>query len=381
MPQRLKYLITSTTVVLLAQISIVNAETGGIFAIAPFSELRDAGSEQQSFRDSFFDDGDEDLSQFPQAEVEFFLDKTIEDPYHYGSEFISNVRLSIGRFEARLGDGGISRRLYNDAGGIAGTRFDLGGMIPASSPDQVYAGDFRLAGVVLLIYLEGIFEGDWDTLPFDLEELVASDAFVGASISVFFDGPRIDFGGSATQVRPLSPLTINADAAQECTRAGGADVAVSSSFLLEDQDPIVSYIWQINGSESYDDATPRLSLGLGENDVSLTVVTTSGEIFEDDKTIMVEDSQPPEIELLVSPARGGFRSNPSRYSVYYNVTDACDSKPEVRATAGIPVASGSDIAINPRMTKTEDSEGALHIVVTALDESGNSAIERADIAK
>ena len=231
MPQRLKYLIASTTVVLLAQISIVNAETGGIFAIAPYSELRDAGSEQQSFRDSFFDHGDGDLGQFPQAEVEFFLDKTIEDPYRYGSEFISSVRLTIGPFEARLGDGGISRQLYNDVGGVAGTRFDLGGMIPASSNDQVYAGDFRLAGVVLLIYLEGIFEGDWDTLPFDLEKLVASDAFVGASISVFFDGPRIDFGGSTTQVRPLSPLTINADAAQECTRVGGADVAVSSSFF------------------------------------------------------------------------------------------------------------------------------------------------------
>jgi hypothetical protein len=311
MPQRLKYLITSTTVVLLAQISIVSAETGGIFAVAPFSELRDTGSEQQSFRDSFFDGADGDLGRFPQAEVEVLLDKTIEDPYRYGSEFIRSVRLTIGPFEARLEDGGISRGLYNDAGGIAGTRFDLGGIVSASSDDQVYAGDFRLGGIVLLIYLEGIFEEDWDRLPFALEELVASDAFVGASISVLFDGPRIDFGGSATQVRPLNPLTINADAAYECTRAGGTDVAVSSSFLLQNQDPIVSYMWQINASESYDDATPELSLGLGQNDLSLTVVTTSGDIFEDDKTIMVEDSQPPEIELLLAPLRSGSKSDPN----------------------------------------------------------------------
>ena len=381
MPQRLKYLITSTTVVLLAQISIVNAETGGIFAIAPFSELRDAGSEQQSFRDSFSDDGDGDLSQFPQAEVEFFLDKMIGDPYRYGSGFISSVRLTIGPFQALLGDGGISRGLYNDAGGIAGTRFDLGGMIPPSSDDQVYAGDFRLAGIVLLIYLEGIFEGDWDTLPFDLEELVATDAFVGASISVFFDGPRIDFGGSTTQVRPLNPLSINANGVYECTKAGGTDATVSSSFLLQDQDPIVSFMWQINASESYDDATPQLSLGLGENELSLTAVTTSGDIFEDNKTIIVEDSQPPVIELLVAPTRGSFKSDPSRYSVYYNVTDACDSKPEVQATAGIPVVSGSDIALNPRLIKTENEEGTLQVVVTALDESGNSAIERKQITK
>jgi hypothetical protein len=63
------------------------------------------------------------------------------------------------------------------------------------------------------------------------------------------------------------------------------------------------------------------------------------------------------------------------------VTDACDSKPKVQATAGIPVVSGSDIAINPRLIRTENSEGALQVVVTALDESGNSAIERKEIAK
>jgi hypothetical protein len=45
------------------------------------------------------------------------------------------------------------------------------------------------------------------------------------------------------------------------------------------------------------------------------------------------------------------------------------------------VVSGSDIAINPRLIRTENSEGALQVVVTALDESGNSAIERKEIAK
>lgn len=369
-----KYFAICLFLALSLQVTNASGETGGIVAIAPYSELRDSGSEQESFRSAFFVEGTPDLSQFPQAKLGFLLDKAISDPYRYGSNFIQSVQLEIGPFSAQLSDGGISRMLYEDSSGIAGTRFDLGGMISPGATEQAYAGQFRLAGAVLLIYLEGVFQEDWDELPFRLEEVVASSAFIGASISVFFDGPRIDFGGSTATVRPLNPLTINAEMIYECNKIGGADVAVSGTYLMEEQDPIVSYSWQVNNSDNYHNPAPSVSLKLGKNNVSLAATSANGETFNSITEITIEDTQAPDIQLAASSIGGNLKHGKGRYSIDFNVTDTCDVNPKVTAVAGIPVSNGDTVVINPRQVRTEKSEGLPEIVITASDESGNRAI-------
>lgn len=91
------------------------------------------------------------------------------------------------------------------------------------------------------------------------------------------------------------------DQTVECSGHDGTLVALDGSGSSDPDGTIASYEWTENGEVIATGVSPTVTFGLGAHAVTLRVTDDDGATGEDEVAITVEDTQPPTIDMTVSP--------------------------------------------------------------------------------
>jgi pimeloyl-ACP methyl ester carboxylesterase len=198
------------------------------------------------------------------------------------------------------------------------------------------------------------------------------------------------------------PIAIaGEDQVVECTGAGAAEVTLDGSASTDPDNDDLSYTWQGPFGE-ISGQTITVTLGLGTHDITLTVSDPSGHIDCDMLEVMVVDTQPPELEVVLSPS-SLWPPNHKMVPVIATVSasDNCDEDPAIVLTSVVSSepddAKGGgdgkttndiqdadigneDYNISLRAERQGKGDGRIYtITYEATDDSGNSATASATV--
>ena len=242
------------------------------------------------------------------------------------------------------------------------------------SDGSVLAGGLTVSSIILNLYFPVIPEDQWPDIPSRIEDLVGNGGVIGTAILADF----LDSGGNGGRVelRPSVTLTqkvkILGDETYECTDASKSVVSLRNRYINEANDPAASYFWSVNGVDQYFDASPDITLKLGQNTVELTLATVGGVSYQDTVYITVIDSVAPEVSLTVDQLPGSSKNATGRYFLDYEVSDTCDLNPTISAVAGVDVSGGALLSVNKNGVRSEYGDQGITFSVTAKDESQNT---------
>ncbi len=191
------------------------------------------------------------------------------------------------------------------------------------------------------------------------------------------------------------------DQVVECTGPDGAEVTLDGSASTDPDNDDLSYTWQGPFGE-ISGQTITVTLGLGTHDITLTVSDPSGHIDCDMLEVMVVDTQPPELEVVLSPS-SLWPPNHKMVPVIATVSasDNCDEDPAIVLTSVVSSepddAKGGgdgkttndiqdadigneDYNISLRAERQGKGDGRIYtITYEATDDSGNSATASATV--
>ena len=242
------------------------------------------------------------------------------------------------------------------------------------SDGSVLAGGLTVSSIILNLYFPVIPEDQWPDIPSRIEDLVGNGGVIGTAILADF----LDSGGNGGRVelRPSVTLTqkvkILGDETYECTDASKSVVSLRNRYINEANDPAASYFWSVNGVDQYFDASPDITLKLGQNTVELTLATVGGVSYQDTVYITVIDSVAPEVSLSVDQLPGSSKNATGRYFLDYEVSDTCDLNPTISAVAGVDVSGGALLSVNKNGVRSEYGDKGITFSVTATDEYQNT---------
>ena len=263
---------------------------------------------------------------------------------------------------------GLTGRIELSNGGS--TRLVLTGY----SDGSILAGGLTVANIILNLNFPVIPEDQWPGIPSRIEDLVGNGGVIGTAILADF----LDSGGNwgRVELRPDVTLTqkvkILGDDTYECADASKSVASLQQRYINEANDPAASYSWLVNGVDQYFDASPDITLKLGQNTVELLLTTVGGASYQDTVQITVVDSVAPEVSLLVDQLPGGKKQVTGRYYLDYEVSDDCDLDPTISAVAGVDVSGGASLSVNKNGLRSEYGDQGITFSVTATDESQNT---------
>lgn len=349
---------------------ISQAETIGVEIQGFARQFEGALTSDPDFQALFYKDGIIDSSTKPYISATYLVDSSAE--FAGGFRAVEQVEFEIGEISGMVpGESVLLLRSGN------GTRVSLRAYMP-TIPNELEANGFYLSSIITLIYLDNVIEEDWPSLLTNLEQHLASDKNIGTCILMPWrketgEAGRIDFCGGGLTSLPAQRLLIEADDVYECDDNGAALVNISSNYINRDEDPAVSYIWALDGAEiGYGDKVAA-ALPLGDNQLSLKLLSADGNEYLNSKVIKVEDTTAPSITLLTEAQPRGSRN--LSLAADYEVADACDPSPKIDPILGIDATGGVSALVNKRKIIAEYGNGDIMFSVTATDQSGNVSNE------
>ncbi|MDH5190300.1 MAG: hypothetical protein OEW89_03515 [Gammaproteobacteria bacterium] len=232
----------------------------------------------------------------------------------------------------------------------------------------------------------------------DFSATLVSGSNVGSDWGDFHGAPYFEvwnviiFSGTDLVIIPPPPppppltvsMSVTGGLAQECATTGGNHVAVSA--VISPSDAVITNIsWKVDGNTVASGESASLFLPLGTHSVGVTVEIDDGRTDSESKTITIQDTTPPVIDVALVDSRSGEavtiidRPNVSWIQAKYSATDICDASPSTNGFGGFAVANGDTLKVQGNLNTVTLTTSVIELSASTEDASGNTASGKATL--
>ena len=253
--------------------------------------------------------------------------------------------------------------------------FAYGDMEDLGDGDNDPLTDRRIR-IVWLTFAGVISARDGDKLA-DLSVVPVASDLVRLNALVYETAPGFSAGQPSLLELDFSQsvgptVSINSEESYECTMPNAGEVTVAASTTSNEEDPIASIQWFVDGSYAADGDSVTFDASLGTTRLEAIATTISGDTAQDATTINVIDTVPP----MIAPEAiqtGGNSIGASLYEIATNVSDVCDPSPTVTSVMGLEIQDGAKARVLRKVEQVTLEGSGLTVHVDAVDSSGNTA--------
>ena len=243
--------------------------------------------------------------------------------------------------------------------------------------------DLGFFGFFLFFDSLGEFEIGDSPLP-NFGDWIEQERFINATFTIDFqpteDGDYGRIWSRPMEVKVADSVEITSPDVLECTEEGTGTFLATSNLRGDLRTSAVETRWFLNQEMVGFGDDLVVSAPLGTSVLSVEVTDTEGKKSTATKDVIVVDTTPPEIDLVLKQPNGNpvvslSEMGSHKVGVELSVIDSCDPDPIVNASSGVAVEFGSVLRVNTATESVMVFGDELQFNVNATDASGNFANE------